>query len=283
MPVHIVTDSTTDLPGSVRAAAAIRVVPLRVHFGDEVFRDRVDLSDEAFVSRLAGALALPRTSQPPPGDFEAVYRELLRGPEDRVVSLHLAERLSGTCGSARTAAMAVDPDRIQVIDTRTVSLAAGFLVLEAAALAAQGRSAAEVVAAVGALLPGSGGVAAVDTLRYLERGGRISRVQAVVGSVLSVKPVVGLEQDGAVVQLCRVRSRGQARARLLELLAARGPLRRCGVIHVGAPDAAAGFQAEVAARYPRLEVLCQHLSPVLATHTGPGLLGCCWLVAPPAG
>ena len=281
MPVHIVTDSTTDLPASVRAAAAIRVVPLRVHFGDEVFRDRVELSDEAFVSRLERAAELPRTSQPPPGDFEVVYRELLRDPGDQVVSLHLAERLSGTCGSARTAAMAVDPERIRVIDTRTVSLAAGFLVLEAAELAAQGRTAGEIEAQIGARLAGAGGVAALDTLRYLERGGRIGRVQAVVGSVLSVKPVVGLEQDGAIVQLSRVRSWGQARARLLDLLAARGPLRRCGVIHVAVPPAAAAFQAELATRYPQLEVLCQHLSPVLATHTGPGLLGCCWLVAPP--
>lgn len=279
MTVRIVTDSTCDLPEIRRQAAGVVTVPLRLHFGEEQFRDRVDLDDRQFLERLGLAKVPPQTSQPPPGDFESVYSSLLEDPKDEVVSIHIAAALSGTVGSANMAAEAVAPDRIQVVDSRTVSLGTGFQVLAAVELAEQGRSAKEIAAALRPMSRRTGIICLLDTLRYLQMGGRIGRVQAMVGSALSIKPLISLGEDGAVVPLGRVRSRTVGIRRLSELLVEHRPLARCGVLYVGDQADAERLVQDARGTFPGVEILLQHASPVIGSHCGPGTIAYCYLEA----
>jgi DegV family protein with EDD domain len=277
--VRIVTDSTCDLPEGRRQVAGVVTVPLRLHFGDREFRDRVDLDDLQFLERLSSAKQPPRTSQPPPGDFEEVYRRLLVAPDDEVVSIHIAAALSGTVGSATVAAAAVDPERIHVVDSRTVSLGTGLQVLAAIELAVQGRSAPEIVAELASMPQRTGIICLLDTLHYLQLGGRIGKVQAMVGSVLSIKPIISLGEDGAVVPIGRVRSRAVGIRRLSELLVEHRPLARCGVLYVGDPADAERLLQDARGTFPGMDILLQHASPVIGSHCGPGTLAYCYLEA----
>ncbi len=279
MPIRVVTDSTCDLPAAVRQRAGIMTVPLRLHFADEVFRDRVDIDDSEFVRRLVAAKAPPSTSQPPPGDFEAVYRQLLDDGAEEIISIHIAAALSGTISSATIAAQAVDEKRIHVVDSRTVSLGTGFLVLEAVERAAAGESAKDIVAALAEMPSRVGIICLLDTLRYLLLGGRIGKVRAMLGTALSIKPLIGLGPDGSVIPLGRVRSRASGVRRLSELLAEHRPLARCGVIYVGDRHDGLLLAEETRRTYPEMDVIADHCSPVLSTHTGPGTLAYCYLEA----
>ncbi|MGH7640242.1 MAG: DegV family protein [Candidatus Dormibacteria bacterium] len=279
MTVGIVTDSTCDLPAErVRDAGAV-VVPLRLHFGDEEFRDRVDLDDRQFLARLRRAQRPPTTSQPPPGDFELVYRQLLRQPQDEVLSIHIASHLSGTIGSAEIAARSVDPARIHVVDSRSVSLGTGLQVLAAAELARSGHHAEEILPVLASMPPRTGIVCLMDTLHYLELGGRIGRVRALLGSALSIKPLIGVGPDGQVLPIGRVRSRAAGIRRLDELLGEHKPLERLGVLFVGEPDEARRLWERARGTYPGMDILLQHASPVLSSHSGPGTVAYCYLEA----
>ena len=281
MAVRVVTDSTCDLPEEFRTQHQVVVVPLRLHFGDQTFRDRVDISDAEFVRRLERGRNPPTTSQPPPGDFEVVYRELLEGGADGIVSIHIAAVLSGTVSSATIAAEQVAPERVQVVDSRTVSMATGFMVQEAVRRAERGESAAEIAAALATMPPRMGIIALLDTLRFLLLGGRIGKVRAMLGTALSIKPLIGLGPDGSVVPLGRVRSHSAGVARLTELLAERRSLERCGVIYVGPPGEGEALREATQRTYPGMEVLISHASPVLSTHAGPGTVAFCYLEGAP--
>jgi len=275
--VRIVTDSTCDLPEARRQAAGVVTVPLRLHFGDREFRDRVDLDDSQFLERLSAAKAPPHTSQPPPGDFEAVYRALLQDPQDEVISIHIAAALSGTVGSATVAAAAVDSKRIHVFDSRTVSLGTGFQVLAAVERAEQGESAQQILAELATMPRRTGILCLLDTLRYLQLGGRIGKVQAMVGSALSIKPLISLGEDGAVVPIGRVRSRKVGIRRLSELLVEHRPLARGGVLYVGDPADAEHLLRDARGTFPGMDILIQHASPVIGSHCGPGTIAYCYL------
>lgn len=277
MTVRIVTDSTCDLPTTTRSKAGVVTVPLRLYFGEEEFKDRVDLDDRQFLERLNSSKRPPGTSQPPPGDFEEVYRNLLSSPEDEVISIHIAGALSGTVGSATVAAEAVDPGRIHVVDSRTVSLGTGFQVLAAVGLAAQGRSAAEIVEELATMPDRTGILCLLDTLRFLQMGGRIGKVQAIVGGALSIKPLISLGTDGSVVPIGRVRSRKVGVRRLSEMLVEHRPLARCGVLFVGDNMDAEHLRRDARGTFPGVDILLQHASPVLSTHCGPGTLAYCYL------
>ncbi len=277
MAVRVVTDSTCDLPREFQDRHGVVVVPLRLHFQDETFRDRVDLTDAEFVHRLEAGKTPPSTSQPPPGEFERVYRDLLQGGADEIVSVHIAAVLSGTVSSATIAAQEVAPGRIHVVDSRTVSMATGFMVQEAVARAERGESAAEIVAELVTMPPRLGIIALLDTLRFLLLGGRIGKVRALLGTALSIKPLIGLGPDGSVLPLGRVRSRSAGLARLSELLAEHRPLDRCGVVYVGDPGDGERLRSATERTYPGMEILAAHASPVLSTHTGPGTAAYCYL------
>jgi len=274
--VRIVTDSTADLSLEQQRAAGITVVPLNVHFGDEVFRDRVDLNGAEFFRKLKAATQLPRTSQPSVGVFEEVFRSLT-GEGDEVVAVLLSSKVSGTYNAALMAAQAV-PGKVDVIDSESASMALGFLALEAARLAAGGADRAAVTEAVRKLVPKARILCAIDTLTYLERGGRIGKARALVGSLLNFKPLITL-RDGEVVPLGRARGRPQMLDRLAEMLRRDGAITRLAVLHGAAAGEAEHLRARLAGDYPGVDVIVSEIGPVLATHTGPGVIGITYLTA----
>ena len=255
MVVRIVTDSTADLTQEQQQAAGITVVPLNVHFGDQVFRDHVDLTTDEFFRRLKASPQLPRTSQPAVGVFEEAYRTL-RQNGDEIVSVHLSSKVSGTYNSGLMAAKGVDEKAIDVVDSLSTSMALGFMALEGAKLARAGKDRASVT----------------------ERGGRIGHARALLGSLLNVKPILQLK-EGEVVPLGRARGRPQALSRLVELLERDGHVSQLAIMHGAAPADAEQLRERVAASYPGLDILLTEIGAVLGTHTGPGVIGFTYLVA----
>ena len=275
--VRIVTDSTADLTPEQQRAAGITVVPLNVHFGDEVFRDHVDLSADEFFRRLKASSQLPRTSQPSVGAFEEAYRKLLDGG-DEIVSVHLSSKVSGTYNSALMAAQSVGDGKIEVVDSLSTSMALGFMALEGAKLAKAGRDRQAVAECLQGLVPKARVICVVDTLTYLERGGRIGKARALLGSLLNVKPILQLK-DGEVVPLGRARGRPQALNRLVELLERDGKVRQLAIMHGAAQTDAEHLRERVASRYPGVDIQLTEIGAVLGTHTGPGVIGFTYLVA----
>ena len=277
MVVRIVTDSTADLTQEQQQAAGITIVPLNVHFGDQVFRDHVDLTADEFFRRLKASPQLPRTSQPAVGVFEEAYRTL-RENGDEIVSVHLSSKVSGTYNSALMAAKGIDEKAIDVVDSLSTSMALGFMALEAAKLARAGKDRATITERLRALVPKARVICVVDTLTYLERGGRIGRARALLGSLLNVKPILQLK-DGEVVPLGRARGRPQALTRLVELLERDGHVSQLAIMHGAASADAEQLRERVAASYPGLDILLTEIGAVLGTHTGPGVIGFTYLVA----
>ncbi len=275
--VRIVTDSTADLTPEQQRAAGITVVPLNVHFGDQVFRDHVDLTTDEFFRRLKASSQLPRTSQPSVGAFEAAYRKLLEGG-DEIVSVHLSSKVSGTFNSALMAAQSVGDGKIDVVDSLSTSMALGFMALEAANLARAGRDRQTVAECLRGLVAKARVICVVDTLTYLERGGRIGKARALLGSLLNVKPILQLK-DGEVVPLGRARGRPQALNRLVELLERDGKVSRLAIMHGAARADAEQLRERVASTYPGVDIQLTEIGAVLGTHTGPGVIGFTYLVA----
>jgi DegV family protein with EDD domain len=275
--VRIVTDSTADLTEEQQQAAGITVVPLNVHFGDQVFRDHVDLTADEFFRRLKASPQLPRTSQPSVGVFEEAFRKLRDGG-DEIVSVHLSSKVSGTYNSALMAAQSLDKDGIVVVDSLSTSMALGFMALEGARLARAGSDRKAVAERLLALVPKARVICVVDTLTYLERGGRIGKARALLGSLLNVKPILQLK-DGEVVPVGRARGRPQALTRLVELLGRDGEVSQLAIMHGAARSDAEQLRDRVASSYPGLDILLTEIGAVLGTHTGPGVIGFTYLVA----
>jgi DegV family protein with EDD domain len=275
--VRIVTDSTADLTAEQQQAAGITVVPLNVHFGDQVFRDHVDLSTDEFFRRLKASPQLPRTSQPSVGAFEEAFRKLREGG-DEIVSVHLSSKVSGTYNSALMAAQSVGEGKIDVVDSLSTSMALGFMALEGAKLARAGRDRQTVSECLRGLVPKARVICVVDTLTYLERGGRIGKARALLGSLLNVKPILQLK-DGEVVPLGRARGRPQALNRLVELLERDGKVSQLAIMHGAARADAEQLRERVASTYPGVDIQLTEIGAVLGTHTGPGVIGFTYLVA----
>jgi DegV family protein with EDD domain len=268
----VVTDSACDLPRELAEERGVRVVPLKVRFGDEEFIDRTQLEPSAFWARLAASTALPQTAAPSPGDFEAAYLAARDAGCDGVVCVTLSGALSATYQAAEAAAQAVrDQLVVRVVDSRTVTIAEGFVVLAALEAAEQGASLDEVERAARAAAQRTTMYGLVDTLEYLHRGGRIGGAAALLGSLLSIKPVVEV-RDGVVEVESRQRTRARGVAHLVERATQLAPLRRIGVAHGLAADVDDVVQqlAAVGCSEPPIVV---ELGPVVGTHTGPGSLG----------
>jgi DegV family protein with EDD domain len=270
--VAIVYDSTADLPVPDRATWTM--IPLTVHFGDEEFRDYVDLRPDEFYARLPGAAVMPRTSQPSPGAFAAVYRELLER-HDHVLSVHISSRLSGTCASALAAASEFD-GRVTVADTRMVSALLALGVERAQRSLDAGVPPEELPALLAGLAERSSCVFSVPTLEYLQRNGRVGRASAMVGGLLGVQPILAIE-DGEVVPARKVRGEGNLLPAMVEELVARsagqGPI-DVAIAHAEDPGRAAALEALVRDAHPDVRSLrVLTLGAVIGAHTGPGALG----------
>ena len=278
-PVHVVTDSAADIPAPLLAGLPVSVVPLTVEVEGTVYHDGIDLSRDEFLAMLASGRH-PRTSQPSVGAFQEVYAGLIDAGFD-IVGVHIATGLSGTYNASRTAAESVDPGRIRLIDTRTVSMGTGWLALEAAEMAAHGGEIDAIAAMVQRRTADQRVYAAIETLEYLQRGGRIGRSAAFLGSALQIKPIVEV-REGAVEPLERVRTSRRALERLIALAQAQVPWEHLMVLHVGVEATARDLAARAAEIQPGLEVQIAPLGTVVATYGGPGLVGFAGLVRPRA-
>lgn len=268
---RVVTDSTSDVSQEWCRRYGIEVVPLRVLFGSDDYRDGVDLSTAEFFTRLARAERLPTTSAPSPGDFATVYERLSREC-DGVVSVHISGALSGTVEAARVGARSVEGFPVHVIDSRCLTICVAFL----CTLAAEAPTLEAAVQVVEERVPRQRILALLDTLRYLEMGGRIGRASAVLGSVLDVKPILGVA-GGHVAALDRVRTRAKAIPRLVELLRRDLPVERLAVMHAQAPEAAERIRAQLAGELPDVRVETGEIGAVLGTHVGPGAVGLAYI------
>jgi len=275
--VAIVTDSTSDFTEIHPADLAATVVPLTVNWGRDILRDGIDITTEEFYLRLRTDRDMPYTSGPPVGIFEEVYRNLL-DTHDAVVSIHLASKLSGTYQVALSAARTIDAGRIHVVDSTSVSVGTGWLVQHAAELARAERSAGEIVDAVREMIPRLRLTLTLETLEYLQRGGRIGRAQAFLGGLLNVKPVLEV-RDGEVRPVERVRTRAGALRRVAEITRRLGPKALVCVVHGACEEDAAAFCGQVAASEGRERIPIAEIGAVIGAHAGPGVLGIASLLA----
>jgi fatty acid kinase fatty acid binding subunit len=263
----VVTDSTADLPDEWRARYGIEVVPLKVLFGNETFRDRVDMTDEEFFRRLSSATKLPTTSAPSPGEFADVYRRLA-ADHDGCISIHIGAQLSATAEAARVGAQAVEGFKVNVIDSETVTMPIAFL----CRLAAESASLDAATAAVTERVPKCRVLALLDTLRYVEMGGRVSRAQAMIGTMLDLKPLL-LVIDKEIKSVDRVRTRSRAIPRMIEFFKGDLPVEYAAVMHAQAPDEAEQIASGLRQALPGLEIPIGQIGCVLGTHAGPKALG----------
>lgn len=277
--VKIVTDSTSDIPPEVARELGITVIAQVVQLGARTFRDKVDLSGEEFYRLLQATPGLPLTSQPPIGEIEALYRDLTADGSS-VVSIHVSAALSGTCNACARAATAGDlrAGAVQVVDSQAVSMCLGWIVIFAARAARAGAGQAEVVALAESMVPRTRILALLDTLEWLQRGGRIGPASAFLGTMLAIKPILYLK-DGKVAPLERVRTKRRAVQRLVEITRSFGPLDALAVVHGADPDEAAELIQMLDEVYPHEQVLTSHIGGALGAHAGPRALGVCCVLA----
>ena len=268
----VVTDSTADLPDEWRERYGIEIVPLKVLFGKETFRDRVDMTSNEFFTRLAASTSLPTTSAPSPGEFAEVYRRLAQD-HDGCISIHIGTRLSATAEAARVGAQAVEGFKVNVIDSQTVSMPMAFL----CRVAAKCNSLDEATAAVEQRVKKCRVLALLDTLRYLEMGGRLSRAQAMIGTMLDLKPLLLVAENAEIKPVDRVRTRSRAIARMVEFFRSEMPVETVAVMHAQAKDEAEQIAGELRRELPDLEIPIGQIGCVLGTHTGPKALGLVYL------
>lgn len=263
----VVTDSTSDLPDAWRERYDIEVVPLKVLFGEETFRDGVDMNNDEFFARLATSTRLPTTSAPSPGEFAELYTRLAKD-HDGCISIHIGRQLSATAESARVGAQSVEGFPVRVIDSETVTMPMAFL----CRVAAECRTLDEAAAAVEARIPKCRVLALLDTLRYIEMGGRVSRAQAMIGTMLDLKPLL-LVVDREIKPVDRVRTRSRAIPRMVDFFEKDLPVEHVAVVHAQAPEEAERIASDLRQRLPGLEVPVGQIGCVLGTHTGPKALG----------
>ena len=273
MNIAVVTDSTADLPKEVAAAHNIRVVPLNVIFGADEYKDGVTIDHDEFYERLQSSPELPTTSQPSPGEFAEVYRELAES-SDAIISIHISQAISGTYASALQAKAELEGDscRIEVIDSRQATVSLGLTVVAVARRVADGADIDTALAAANDISGRARFYAMLDTLEYLQKGGRIGRAQAFIGGLLKVVPIITVE-DGEVQPVERPRTRRRGLERLKALVRARGPFESVAVLHTTEPDAAAELASDLADLAPNGEVMTARVGSVVGTYAGPGTLG----------
>jgi len=276
--IRIVTDSACDLPAAMAADNGVTVVPLSIRFGEEEFVDGTTLSSEEFWARCKASPVLPETSAPSPGAFQTAFEAAANEGYDGVLCLDLSAGVSATYQVATTAAKAVgERIPVRVLDSRSLTMGLGLMVLELAELARNRASLDDLSARVEEMIPKTTVVGAVDTLEHLEKGGRIGGARALLGSLLSIKPVVILA-DGVVEEESKQRTRGRSLRYLADKVEAAAPIRRLAVCDGAAADLDEFLNLikGVETEYP---MLVTDLGPVVGTHTGPGTIGACWLRA----
>ena len=272
MSIKIVTDSTCDLPQDLLQEFGIKLVPLYINFGDQGYLDGEELTRQEFYQRLPECDPLPTTATPGVDAFKQVYEDLADSGASEILSIHISISLSATVDVARTAANETKKVPVTVLDSQQLSLGTGFLVLSAAKAAAEGKSMDEIVSMLNEQTSRTYVIAALDTLEYLKRSGRMNAVVARLGSVLKIKPIL-IMHDGEPTGE-RVRTRERALARLIEFISELGPLEELALVHTNAAQEAKElFQRSKHLFANQEEPLSVDVTPVLGTNIGPGVVG----------
>jgi DegV family protein with EDD domain len=275
--IVVVTDSTAYIPEEALGDLNIPVIPLWLIWGDERFRDGVDIDPPAFYSRLPGSTVFPTTSQPSAGEFADFFRQAGAGA-DAIVGVFISSRLSGTVPNAQAAKTQLPELKIRIVDSLSTSMGLGFAVLAAARAAAAGKAVDEVVAAAEDVRDRMHVFFTVDTLEYLHRGGRIGGAKRLLGTALNIKPLLRLE-DGRIEPLAQVRTKRKAVARMLEVAEERLGGKRmaeASVLNVDCPVEGSAVVEQVKERFGVPVVYLTTVSPVIGTHAGPGTVGLCF-------
>lgn len=281
--VMIVTDSTANIPPNAIDGNPVQIIPLQLIWGDKIYRDGVDISPTEFYQKLKNAKVLPTTSQTTPEEFKQVYMQLLDEDYD-ILSIHLSAKLSGTLDSAIQAKKAFPGKQIELVDSESTSMAMGFQALAAARMAATGGSLHDCKVVAEKAKKQTGVYFALNTLEFLQRGGRIGGAAAFLGTVLNLKPLLEL-RDGEIEAVDKVRTFSKTLDRLLDLVSAKlenepGPVRLCA-IHGDSLNEANQLLARAIARFDSslvTEALISDVSPVIGTHAGPGALGLAFMI-----
>lgn len=279
--VAVLTDSCASIPEELLKHLNIHTVAYYIHRGQEVLRDLVTIQREEFLRWMLTARCLPTTASPGPGDYFEAYKELAEHGTQEILSIHMTSKGSGAFQAATVAQTMMQeeaPDvHIEVVDTRNVSLCQGWMVIEAARSALAGLSLDLITASVKKMIPITHMIQTADTLKYLYLGGRIGKAQQLAGSVLNIKPIIGMD-DGVIVPLGRAHSRGQAYQQMADMVAevvGQGKA-KIAYVHAGAQREVERIKELVEARVHVVESFVAELSPALAVHTGPGTAGLCY-------
>ncbi len=283
MAIKVVTDSTSDLPADVAESLGIEVVPLNVHFGSDVYKDRVNLMPDTFYDKLINGDVLPTTSQPSVGEFIDVY-ERLGSDADGIVSVHVSEKLSGTMNSARLASQQANADcPIEVVDTFQVSMGVGICAMEAAEVANSGGDMNQVILAARNAVTRSQCFFMLETLEFLQKGGRIGKAQALIGNLLKIRPMLIL-QEGEVHPLGRERTRRKGIAKLVDTVEELAPISGLAVMYSTGLDEAQTLAQNVSKfMIEGREPMMLQIGPVIGTYAGPDTLGIALISAKSGG
>ncbi|MFK9090222.1 DegV family protein [Bacillus salipaludis] len=277
MKTAIVTDSTAYIPKELREKWNIHMIPLNVIFGNEAYREEIDLTADVFYDEVK-TKALPTTSQPPIGQFVELF-ERLSEDYDAVISIHLSSGISGTYQGAVTASTMVDGIKVYPFDSEISCMVQGFYALEAAETASRGEDAVAIMDRLEELKGSARAYFMVDDLSHLQRGGRLSSAQAFIGSLLQVKPLLHFENK-VIVPFEKIRTRKRAMKRMVDLLgedAASGEPYQAVIIHANREEEAVEWRKELAALYPNVEFSIGYFGAVIGTHLGEGSMGLGWM------
>jgi DegV family protein with EDD domain len=278
MGVRVVTDSACDLPEAIAEELDIRIVPLTIRFGEEEYVDREELSASDFYKKMSSTAAFPETAAPSPGAFEAAFRAAAEDGADGVLCVNLSSDLSATLQSAQNAARAIGDDiPVRVVDSKSITMGLGMMCIQAARAARDGASLDDLAAMVEELVPRTRVYGALDTLENLKKGGRIGGAQALMGSLLSIKPIIDIS-TGKVEQESKQRTRAKALRYLAQKVAEHGHVENLAALHGGASDFDELLDL-LAEHYPRDEILTGEIGATIGTHGGLGVVGVTFQVA----
>ncbi len=271
MPVKIVTDSGADLPSQLAEELGVTVVPIYVRFGEEIHRDRVTITEDEFYERLTHDPVHPSTTQPGPQDFLEAYQKL-SAEADGIISIHISGKLSGTCNSAMMARDMLETGcPVEVVDSETLTMSLGLIVIAAAEMAKAGESIDKIVEWVKQAIPKTYLFFLLDTLEYLRRGGRIGKVKALLGSVLSVKPMLTMK-DGELVPAGQARTRAKGMDKLFDFVKNAGDIQDLAIVYNTTPDEAQKLAERVGSVFDREKIRMARVGPGLGVHGGPGAM-----------
>ncbi|MCJ7568330.1 MAG: DegV family protein [Anaerolineales bacterium] len=271
MTIRIVTDSTCDLPDEIVSQLNITVVPLYINVGDKGYLDGVEISRREFYVNLPHYFSHPTTGTPGIDTFLKIYKKLSQEGASQIISVHISESLSATVDVALNAAQQFNDVPVTVLDSQQLSLGTGFQVEAAARLAKEGKGLTEILAALEDLASRTFVAAALDTLDYLRRSGRMSAIMASLGSLLQLKPILTMFKGEPGSE--RVRTTSKAFQRLAALLEERQPIERFALLHTNAPEAAENFRMRIAHFIPEGLTYSMDITPVIGAHIGPGAVG----------